>query len=65
MFIELKSFLLSILTTEADASLLPPYSMPANIPITVAVPQLTVPASFAAPWKRENKEVSLQMHEKY
>lgn len=32
------------LTTEADASLLPPYSMPANIPTTVAVPQLGIPA---------------------
>lgn len=34
------------LTTDAAASLLPPYSIPANTPITVAVPQLTVPANF-------------------
>lgn len=29
------------LTAEAAASLLPPYSMPANTPTTVAVPQFT------------------------
>lgn len=35
-----------ILTTDAAASLLPPYSKPANTPTTVAVPQFTVPASL-------------------
>jgi len=42
----LKHIFTYILTTEAAASLLPPYNMPANTPITVAVPQLTVPASL-------------------
>lgn len=37
------------LTTEAAASLLPPYNMPANTPITVAVPQLTIPGSLGEP----------------
>ena len=34
------------LTTEAAASLLPPYNMPANTPMSVAVPQFTVPANL-------------------
>lgn len=34
------------LTTEAEASFMPPYNMPANTPTTVAVPQLTVPSNF-------------------
>lgn len=40
---------LFILTIEADASLLPPYNMPANNAMTVAVPQLTVPAILEVP----------------
>lgn len=42
----LKHILSHKLTTEAAASLLPPYNMPANTATTVAVPQLTVPASL-------------------
>jgi hypothetical protein len=34
------------LTTEEDASLLPPYNMPANTAITVAGPQLTIPGNL-------------------
>lgn len=41
------------LTTEAAASLLPPYNIPANTPMTVAVPQLTVPGSLGEPWLRK------------
>ena len=39
-------FCTAILTTEAEASLVPPYNMPANTPTIVAGPQLTVPANF-------------------
>ena len=45
----LKQFSAWQLTTEADASLLPPYNMPASTPSTVAVPQLTVPGIFEVP----------------
>ncbi|GAB2289452.1 hypothetical protein Dimus_023761 [Dionaea muscipula] len=37
------------IAAEAVASLLPPYSILANIPITVAVPQFTVPANLGVP----------------
>lgn len=38
------------LTIDAAASLLPPYSRPANTPTTVAVPQPTVPGILGLPW---------------
>lgn len=43
---ELESEIESRHTTEAEASLLPPYSNPANTPTTVAVPQLGFPANL-------------------